>query len=241
MLNRPARLLIRLLNRLIRYNEAEKRELIQGINWFHSIDLGDGVVTAGLRSQEELQACATEVFKHSVTGKSVLDVGAWDGFFSFEAARRGAARVMATDFHCWSGAGWGDKTGFNMAREFSRLPVHDLEIDVPDISKKSVGMWDIVLFLGVFYHMKNPLDAIERVAAIARERLVVETYIDERLPAEPPAMVFYPRYELNGDGSNWWGPNPSCVMSMLDICGFHRVEFTAGSNSRGYFHAFREG
>ena len=209
------------------------------IQWFHSIDLGNGVTTRGIRSARDLKTQADVVFRGGVEGLTVLDVGAWDGYFSFEAKRLGAARVRATDYFCWSGPGWGSKAGFEYARHTTGLAVEDQEIDVPKISAETVGEWDIVLFLGVFYHLKNPFDAIERVASVAGKRLVIESYIEDRLPAEPPAMVFYPTNELANDPTNWWGPNPSCVISMLKACGFERVDYAVWHESRGVFHAHR--
>ena len=76
------------------------------IGWFHSLSLPGGETTVGEKAAAVLGAEAAVVFKHGVAGKRVLDIGAWDGFFSFEAERRGAAQVLATDHFCWSGAGW---------------------------------------------------------------------------------------------------------------------------------------
>ena len=83
------------------------------IKWFHSIPLRDGIVTPGLdNSMDKLgQVCLPA----DLTGKSVLDIGAWDGFFSFQAERNGAKRVLATDHFCWSGPGWGTKAGFDLS------------------------------------------------------------------------------------------------------------------------------
>src|SRR5215469_11279321 len=74
--------------------------------WFHSHAFPDGEVVAGEKPIGVLEKEAGVVFRHGVAGKSVLDIGAWDGWFSFEAERRGAARVLATDHFCWSGPGW---------------------------------------------------------------------------------------------------------------------------------------
>jgi len=149
------------------------RTEVSRISWFHSIPLGHGIVTPGVdRSAERL---ATMKLPEDLRGKTVLDVGAWDGFFSFEAERRGASRVLATDSYCWSGEGWGSKAGFDLARTALGSQVEDKEIDVLELSSEAVGPFDIVLFLGVLYHMRHPLLALERVASVTRERLILDT------------------------------------------------------------------
>ena len=80
---------------------------------------------------------------------TVLDIGSWDGFFAFEAERRGASRVLATDSFCWNGDGWGTKDG-SIARKVFNSKVEDLEIDVLELSPEKVGTFDLVLCLGVF-------------------------------------------------------------------------------------------
>jgi tRNA (mo5U34)-methyltransferase len=209
------------------------------IKWFHTIDLGNGVATAGLRSASELKMQADAVFRDNVAGLSVLDIGAWDGYFSFEAKRRGAARVRATDHFCWSGEGWGTKAGFDFARQTTGLDIEDQEIDVLQISLETVGKWDVVLFLGVFYHLRNPFDAVERVASVADRVLIVETHVEVNLSPDRPAMMFYPGAELSGDPTNWWGPNPSCVIEMIKTCGFERVDYSIWRGTRSVFHAYR--
>ena len=108
----------------------------------------------------------------------MIDIGAWDGFFSFEAERRGAARVLAVDSFCWSGAGWGKKAGFELAREALRSKVEDAEIEVLDLDPNRIGVFDVVLFLGVLYHMRHPLLALEKVAAVTKGLLVLEAKVD---------------------------------------------------------------
>lgn len=152
------------------------REQVSAVNWFHSIDLGHGIVTPGCDdSSEKLKQIR---LPEDLQGRTVLDVGAWDGFFSFEAERRGASRVVAADSYCWSGPGWGTQEGFNLARRALNSHVEDLEIEVLDLSPDRVGIFDVVLFLGVLYHMKRPLDALERVARVTRDLLIVETHVD---------------------------------------------------------------
>ena len=193
------------------------------LRWFHSIDLGNGVITQGQKPLETIAGNADLVFKDGVAGKTVLDIGAWDGAFSFEAERRGAARVLATDHFCWVGAGWGKQASFDFARTALASRVEARVIDVSDISVETVGQFDVVLLLGVLYHLLHPLLILERIAPVARELLVVETEtaLDDE---DRPAMVFFPGAELNNDPTNWWAPNIRCMDAMLRHVGCTRIE-----------------
>lgn len=202
-------------------NEPSVAERVRQIKWFHSIDLGSGIITPGLsdsaRHLERLDLPA------DLRGKTVLDVGAWDGYFSFAAERRGAGRVLATDSYSWNGSGWGRKTGFELAREVLGSAVEDQDIDPLDLSPATIGdQFDIVLFLGVLYHMRDPMLALERVASVTREMLVVETLVDMTFTRRP-AAAFYPFGEHLGDDTNWWGPNTPAVLAMLRASGFERL------------------
>jgi tRNA (mo5U34)-methyltransferase len=175
----------------------------------------------------------------SLDGKSVLDVGSWDGFYAFECERRGAARVLATDSFAWVSA----KAGFELARRLLRSKVEDMDVDVHDLRPERVGTFDVVLFLGVLYHMRHPLLALERVAAVTRDHLILETHID-LLDLPRPAMAFYPGRELNGDETNWCGPNPPMIHAMLQTVGFRKVVTYAGpfempTSTRMIFHAWK--
>jgi tRNA (mo5U34)-methyltransferase len=161
-------------------------------------------------------------------GLSVLDVGAWDGFFSFEAERRGAARVVALDGPAWREPAWGPggygtKAGFELARRALGSSVEDRELDLEEISAATVGRFDVVLFLGVLYHLKHPWPVLERIASVCDGLLIVETHAD-LLDLQRPAMALYPGAEVAGDASNWWGPNVAALEAMLSEEGFARVE-----------------
>ena len=146
---------------------------------------------------------------------------------------------MATDWWCWEGPGWGKKTSFEFAREALGSKVRDSTVDVLALDPSRLGTFDIVLFLGVLYHMRHPLLALEKVASISRDMLVVETHVD-MLDEPRPAMAFYPGAELASDGSNWFGPNPACVVAMLRDVGFTRIEEKpTSSSSRRVYHALR--
>ena len=196
-------------------------EAVNKIQWLHTIDLGDGILTPGM---DDTRGRLGRIrMPENLKGRTVLDIGSWDGFFAFEAKRRGAERVLATDHFCWSGEGWGTKDGFELARRVLNSKVEDLEIDVLELAPERTGVFDVVLFLGVLYHMKHPMLALEKVARVTRELLILETQVD-LLFHKRPAMAIYPGAELNNDPTNWVGPNVAAVEAMLRITGFRKVE-----------------
>jgi len=189
---------------------------LENIDWWHQIELPDGTITPGRdRSAQKLAA----LHLPDLTGKTILDMGAWDGYFSFAAERLGASRVVAADRHVWQLPG--GKDGFEYARTALGSAVEDVEIDVLDISPETVGQFDVVLFLGVLYHMRHPLLALERMASVTKQLLVMETLVDLTF-LRTPAAAFYPQ-TLHGDATNWWGPNRAAVVGMLKSVGFDRV------------------
>jgi tRNA (mo5U34)-methyltransferase len=208
------------------------QDQISAIRWFHSIDLGNGVITPGIF--DTAAQLPRFHIPEDLRGKTVLDIGAWDGFYSFEAERRGAKRVLATDSFSWSGQGWGSKQGFELARKILHSKVEDLNIDVMDLSPEKVGMFDVVLFLGVLYHLKHPMLALEKVFSVTKELLILDTHVD-LLGSKRPAIAFYPGSEVNRDETNWSGPNPAAVLAMLKTAGFSRTKIVSPA---AYVHTF---
>lgn len=234
-------------------DRATLQRQVDSLRWYHSMELAPGVRTKGV--YDPTDRIDRYHLPADLTGRSVLDIGSWDGFWSFEAERRGAARVLATDSYVWQGRTWGSKAGFELARQVFRSKVEDRTIDVMDLSPDEVGTFDLVLFLGVLYHLRHPLEAIERVASVCAGQLVLETHVD-LVHLRRPAMAFYGGTELADDRTNWWGPNPAAVVAMLRDVGFARVEIKPpasrlynipkyamtrlrGRGHRMVFHAFR--
>jgi tRNA (mo5U34)-methyltransferase len=201
---------------------------IAQIRWFHSIPLGNGIYTPGLdNTAEKLDRIR---FPEDLSGRSVLDIGAWDGFFSFEAERRGAPRVVAVDSYCWDGDGWANKSGFDLVHRHLNSRVEARRMEVLEVSPAELGTFDVVLFLGVLYHLKHPLLALEKVAAVTQDLLILETKVD-LLSTSAPAMAFYQNAELNRDPTNWWAPNLSGLEQMLRDVGFKRIEIVSPPKS----------
>jgi 2-polyprenyl-3-methyl-5-hydroxy-6-metoxy-1,4-benzoquinol methylase len=106
-----------------------------------------------------------------MAGVSVIDIGAGDGFYSFEGKHRGAGHVLATDHYCWNHEALRGRETFEFARSALGLDIEMLDIDVPDLSVEKVGgQFDVVLFLGVFYHLIDPIDGLRRAASLAKDR-----------------------------------------------------------------------
>jgi tRNA (mo5U34)-methyltransferase len=192
--------------------------------WFHSIDLGNGVITPGQKNT--IEEVAVMQIPADLTGKSVLDIGAYDGFYSFACEARGAARVLASDHWTWTWPGTDARRNFELAREALGSKVEDQVIKVEDLSPEAVGgQFDVVLFLGVLYHAPDPLGYLERVRSVTAPGgfAIIETAVD-LLDIPVPALGYYPGASLNGDGSNHYGPNPAAVEGLCLDAGFSRVQ-----------------
>ena len=212
-------------------------ERINALRWFHSIDFGSGLVSPGDKPLETIKAEQVKFLEPILLeGASLIDVGAWNGAFSFEAARRGA-RVLATDHFVWRHEGWRGREGFDLANEALGLNVQARELDVHDITIENVGQYDVVLFLGVLYHLRSPLTLLESVAAVAKECLVVETQA-AMMEFETPALAYYPGKTLLNDPSNFFAPNAAFVTEVLREIGF-KIFDTHYLNGRLTVHAWR--
>ena len=168
---------------------AAIRERIKGLHWAHPVDLGSGVVTRPewhvqrrFRRRKRLMQIPA-----NLQGWSVLDIGAWDGYFSWECERRGADRVVAIDTYAWDHYGM---DSFLAAREILGSKVEYMRRDVHELTPENTGRFDLVLMLGVFYHLRNPLLGLERIASVTKRLLICEThvllpFVHERYPLIP--------------------------------------------------------
>ncbi|MCP4907217.1 MAG: DUF1698 domain-containing protein [bacterium] len=194
---------------------------IAELEWFHSIDLGCGLVTPG--SDESPAKLARLGLPDDLVGRSVLDIGAYDGFFSFEAERRGADRVLAVDTLAWERGATSGWPCFSLAHRVLSSAVEARKVDIHSLASAEIGSFDVVLCLGVLYHLRDPLSALEAVADVTGDLLVLETHTDAT-HLRRPAMVFYEGDELAGDASNWSGPNERMLATWLREVGFRDVE-----------------
>ena len=211
---------------------ARSNEEMAAGSWWHSIDLGHGVVTPGVHPLAELQ----DNWGHfklpgSLAGKSLLDIGCWDGFYSFEAERRGA---QVTSVDCWR------PENFFKARQVLNSQAIFHELSVYEVNKEQLGAFDVVFFLGVLYHLRHPLLALEQVCEVTRDFAIIESHIVDKLQASnDPLMEFYEFDELGGQYDNWWGPNVECLAQMARSAGFARIEKLRVEATRATLKAHR--
>jgi tRNA (mo5U34)-methyltransferase len=241
--------------------DSEERARLQALAdsvpcWWHSIDLGHGVVTRGHKTPEVVRAELASFRMPDLNGKSVLDIGAWDGVYSFEAERMGAARVVALDHYAWAidlmraADYWQQATrigqappewhtvpdvwhpdtlpgkkGFDTAHRALDSKVEAVVADFLTVDLDALGDFDVVLYLGVLYHMRDPLGALQRVARVTRDVAVIETAGITVPGREDLALCeFYSTNELGNDPTNWWAPNPKALEGLCLAAGFRRAE-----------------
>jgi tRNA (mo5U34)-methyltransferase len=203
-------------------------------DWFHNLDL-DGVRTAPNHFLGDYPAVKWRRFEQALPedlrGKSVLDIGCNAGFYSIEMKRRGAERVLGLDT---------DEAYLAQARFAAEVCGADVELhklsvyDVAELRER----FDLVLFTGVFYHLRHPLLALDLIHEhVARDMLVFQSMLRGSEEVEPlrddyqfwetgvfddpsfPRMYFIER-SYSGDPTNWWVPNRACAEAMLRSAGF---------------------
>ncbi len=202
--------------------------------WFHNMNIG-GVWTAPQHFLGNYPSVKWQRFAHAIpvdlTGKRVLDIGCNAGFYALEMKRRGADRVLGVD--------WDDRY---LAQARFAAEVEDLDVEFRKLSVFDLGLlgerYDLVLFMGVLYHLRHPLLALDLIYEhVADDLLVFQSMqrgVDE-ITAVAPDYDFkevdhfndpsYPKlhfieHRYAGDLTNWWAPNAACTEAMLRSAGF---------------------
>ncbi|MDF2577703.1 MAG: glycosyltransferase [Chlamydiales bacterium] len=216
--------------------EKAKQEMEAFPYWYHRINLNNGLVTPGWAPiNPELYGIPEDL-----TGKRVLDIGSWDGYWAFEALKRGAKEVVAIDdFSDFIGIleekdrpKW---QTFDWCREqlgWSSEVCQRREISVYNLSEQEFGRFDVVFMFGVLYHLRYPLLALDKISAICDGEIFIESAVlDDYSPYRgglghgyPDQMVmeFYPEKEYGDNMTNWWVPSIKCLAHMVRAAGFNQ-------------------
>lgn len=205
----------------------EVLELINQVSWYHSYEIFPGIITPGKCPVNTKWAFNQFGLSSRLTGKRILEIGTWDGPYAFELESRGAD-VVATDIHD------PDNTGFNIGKKVLSSKVMYIRTSVYDLGKNLDGKFDIVLFMGVFYHLKYPILAFEQIHEVlkddglllfegecfshyaetlnnrkVRSRLLLALLAHSNIPI----ALCYPASYKNA--SNWHIPNIACLKSWM--------------------------
>jgi tRNA (mo5U34)-methyltransferase len=195
-------------------NNERMIEYINSFSWVHSIELPNGIITPGewgAPNKTILELFNALDFK----GKSVLDMGCWDGLWSFEAEKRGASMVFAIDD--LSQRSYNRQHTFEVAHQILKSKViYRPNISVYEIDKLEKQNFDIVLFFGVYYHLKHPLYALSKLRKMLKEggSLLVEG-LAFTSSKNSYAKFYYKRWYRN-DPSTWWVPSLKCLLEMIE-------------------------
>ena len=207
---------------------SDIRRLVASVpHWHHILTFPHGIATPGAYDPASLlQKCDLP----DLRGKRVLDVGTRDGFFAFECERRGA-EVVAIDHIA------PHHTGFETAKAIYGSKVEYVQANVYEITPERFGTFDVILFLGVLYHLRHPLLALDRLRGVCRELLIVESLVcDARVftgmetgrplaelapgLGDIPIAQFLPMDVYHRDHSNIWSPNVACLRAMIEDAQF---------------------
>src|SRR5579875_4091150 len=215
-------------------SEAQTGELASAVaryRWYHTLDLGGGVVTPGMFDHRRM--VDRYMIPRDLSGLRCMDVGTMDGFWAFEMEKRGATEVVAVDIDEPERLDWPaslrqvtekslDRTKgerFALAREALGSAVKRELRSVYDIGT-DLGQFDLVFSGDLLLHLKDPITALERIRLVTRGSAIVCTPVKR--------LRLYPRRalaELDGiDEFQWWVPSPAGMERMIRAAGFSRVE-----------------
>jgi tRNA (mo5U34)-methyltransferase len=215
--------------------DAGLREKVFSRDWYHTLELGDGIVTPGWF---DLRGLPEKIrFPLDLRGKRCLDIGTFDGFWSFEMERRGADEVLAIDILDPASWDWpansgsavlaaiGERKdrgqGFDIAREAIVSKVTRVEKSVYDLSPEEDGIFDFVYFGSLLLHLRDPIGALMQARAVCRDAILLVDAIDLGRTILHPRK---PVATLDAIGRPWWWrPNIATLQRMVEAAGFEPV------------------
>jgi tRNA (mo5U34)-methyltransferase len=223
-------------------------------DWFHRFEFQGGLTTPGPDPSgiKLHHLCLPQ----SLAGRSVLDLGAYEGYFTYQAEQRGADRVVAVDQYVWQLAGCSAFRNFKFIREMLRSKSEFVVAPAERSAEILQEQFDVVLFLGVLYHDPKMIEYLENAAALTKSVCVIETLLD-RLDCDQATAALYDGSEINNDPTNSWAPNLRAMEIILRRAGFQYVElrniwhlntldwingasqFGAVRSGRAVFHAYK--
>jgi len=209
-------------------------EEMNKIKWYHQIDI-NGQTTPGVNFAQ--QNLLDDIFiPPDLSGKTVLDIGCWDGYYSFECEKRNAERVVACDKYIWDkeSAFWSKDEGFDFAHKELGSSVEKLKLSVEELNPESIGKFDYVLMLSVACLTKNPIQYMEIAKSLCKQTLIIESHID-LLDVDFPAAKYYTGVNRKTEVSDYWGMNPKAIVSILSDLDLINIEYKIINENKAVF------
>ncbi len=199
---------------MIKLNESQIAA-IKKYDWYQTIPLGEGIATPGETGDAEQKKLEMMNLSGDLSGREVLDIGCNEGFFSFEAERRGAKRVLAIDKSQVA------KEKFSLIKELKQSRVEFLFTDLLDLHPMDAGKFDIVFFLSVFHHLRYPFNALDRIFQLTRGTAIME--FAEAVPIDDLGQALLVR-RLSKRGHLHILPTRQFTLEMLFRAGFSDIK-----------------
>ncbi len=212
---------------------VDYEKLFEGVYWHQKWEIEKGVFTPGRNDIASLMEWAQVPL--DLTGKRVLDIGAWNGCFSFECERRGASEILAI------GPENPDTSGLHRLKAHLNSKVNYQYGSIYDLRPEKIGKFDVIICFGVIYHLRHPLlgfDMMRRVTAPGGELFIESAAIDRDVRHNGqsfglseishefdaiPMLQFFRLGELNADPSNWFSMNKPALEQFLQSSGFEPI------------------
>ncbi len=191
-------------------DQAEAERLVKlHSHWHHKFEIFPNVITPGSYNPKFLLDKLG--LPADLTGKSILDIGACDGYYSAELFARGA-NVTALDYRPKT------TSGFAIMEKVREISIPHIVSSIYDINE-DIGKFDVVLLLGVIYHLPDIPSALWKLRKICKGAIFIESYVED-FGTEQPMARYYEAANLYGDRTNFWAPNVPCMEAIIRDCGF---------------------
>jgi tRNA (mo5U34)-methyltransferase len=216
--------------------DFDPKTFYRGIYLFQKWEVFPGIFTEG--PKDVVRTLEAMGFPESLEGKRVLDIAPWNGFFSFECARRGAREVVAL------GPEDPMDTGFEQTRALLDIQnVRYVRGSIYDLAKFDLGSFDVILFLGLIYHLRHPLLALDIIHDACTDQMYTDTpyidnimfdrtvseetkafFLDNRAEIHKIPLLYYTEAAETGDPYNWFMPNLLAFRALVRSSGFDIVK-----------------
>jgi len=217
-------------------SQDEIRRRVSEFDWYHRIDLGDGIVTPGVYDLAPIME--NYGIPDSLAGRTVLDVGPGHGFFAFEFEKRGAASVVTAELPDWSDHDAHPEVSkaqhavateradyhrgaFGFAIQARRSRVDRRFCNIYDLSPERVGTFDLVFCASVLLHLTDPLRALYAIRRVCRDHAIICTGIDTHLLVAQQSRALFVGQP---NGHAFWLPTMTCLEQMALAAGFVTIE-----------------